>query len=442
MRPLGRGENCQQVKILKITEANCNFTREPLAVPFGFKGGYLTGLWQVVVRLADENGNYGVGLGVQSVLWSDAEVFAANPEAVGNSMMFMVTAFAAKKARGLHWETPLDLLEQLLPDCLEYARTVTGNQDLRLTFVLNALVPVDNAAWQLYAHANNFSSFDEMIPAELAAPMSERHRYLACVPLISYKVDAAAIAAIVENGSFFLKVKIGCDPDGDGDRDKMLAWDKRRLAEVHDAVKNMRTSYTESGRIPYYLDANGRYDSVARLREFLEYAESIGALERIVIMEEPFAEDADFDVHDLPVCLAADESAHSDSDTLARIAQGYRAVALKPIAKTLSMSLKIAKVAHEHGVPCFCADLTVNPVLVDWNKNVAARLGLLPGMKVGILESNGGQNYRNWCEMKKYHPCGANSWLDAVAGVFELDDDFYRQSGGILLDSEYYSGLV
>ena len=52
---------------------------------------------------------------------------------------------------------------------------------------------------------------------------------------------------------------------------------------------------------------------------------------------------------------------------------GYQAIALKAIAKTLSMTLKIAKVAHDHNVPCFCADLTVNPILVEWNRAVAAQ---------------------------------------------------------------------
>jgi len=43
---------------------------------------------------------------------------------------------------------------------------------------------------------------------------------------------------------------------------------------------------------------------------------------------------------------------------------GYGAITLKPIAKTMSMSLKIAQLAYERSIPCFCADLTVNPILV------------------------------------------------------------------------------
>ena len=95
------------------------------------------------------------------------------------------------------------------------------------------------------------------------------------------------------------------------------------------------------------------------------------------------------------------------------------------------MSLKIAKIAYEKNIPCFCADLTVNPILVDWNKNVAARLAPLPGMKVGVLESNGHQNYKNWQKMIEQHPMSGASWIQPQNGIFNLDQSFYDNSGGI-----------
>ena len=73
---------------------------------------------------------------------------------------------------------------------------------------------------------------------------------------------------------------------------------------------------------------------------------------------------------DVPIRLAADESAHTDEDAIKRIQMGYHAIALKAIAKTLSMTMKIAQAAYERNIPCFCADLAVNPILVEWNKNV------------------------------------------------------------------------
>jgi len=423
---------------MKITQYNCDFEREQLIAPFGFKGGYLSELWQSIVKFENAEGQLGIGLGTQSTLWSDASVFIGNSESSGNSMMFLATSFAAKAALGFEWETPIDLLDKLLPITYEYAKKVTNNPDLRLTFALNALVAIDNAAWVLYCRENNINDFDKMLPAEFHQSLSGRQEKLACIPLMSYNVPILDIVKALDEGYFFLKIKIGSDPDKDGNLDKMLEWDKQRLTEIHEVTKDRKTPYTDNGHIPYYLDANGRYDSKERLMKFLGHAAKIGALDRIILLEEPFPEEMEIDVSDIPVRLAADESAHSDKDALKRIEMGYGAIALKPIAKTMSMSLKIAKIATEKNIPCFCADLTVNPILVDWNKNVAARLPVLPGMKIGVVESNGHQNYKNWETMKSYHPFHGATWTETNNGIFTIDKDFYQKSGGILEPSNHY----
>ncbi len=428
--------------MIRIKRTSSNFEREPLISPFGFKGGYLSELWQSVALIESENGHKGLGLGTQSTLWSDAGIFTGNSESAGNSLMYLMTAHALKESEGMEFDTPIDLLEKLLPITYEYGKKITGRGDLRLTFALNALVAVDNAAWQVYAAENEIKNFDQMIPEDIRPALSYRHRELASIPLMSYGVPFEDIVQAVDDGYFFLKIKIGSDPGKDGDLDKMLEWDKARLESIHNAVKDKEVSYTEDGHIPYYLDANGRYDSKDRLMKLLDHADTIGALERIMIMEEPFPEEYRVDVRDIPIRLAADESAHSDKDALERIAMGYGAIALKPIAKTMSMSLLIAKLAHEKGIPCFCADLTVNPILVDWNKNVASRLAPLPGMKIGVLESNGHQNYKNWEAMRGYHPLAGAPWMDTVHGLFNLDDDFYAKSGGILEQSRHYAVTV
>jgi hypothetical protein len=105
------------------------------------------------------------------------------------------------------------------------------------------------------------------------------------------------------------------------------------------------------------------------------------------------------------------------------------------------MTLKIARVAHEKNVPCFCADLTVSPVLVEWNKAVAARLAPFPGLNMGLLETNGHQNYKNWDEMISYHPYPDAPWRKTREGLFFLDQDYYQKSGGIFKDSIHYMNL-
>ena len=81
------------------------------------------------------------------------------------------------------------------------------------------------------------------------------------------------------------------------------------------------------------------------------------------------------------------------------VRQGVFISSLKPIAKTLSVTMEMAECAKKNNVACFCADLTVNPVMVSWNQCVASRLPKLPGMLVGVVESNGAQNYVNWDKM-------------------------------------------
>ena len=120
---------------------------------------------------------------------------------------------------------------------------------------------------------------------------------------------------------------------------------------------------------------------------------------------------------------------------------GYGAIALKAIAKTLSMTLKIIKVAYENKTPCFCADLTVNPILVEWNKNVAARLTPFPGIGLGLVETNGHQNYKNWSTMRSYHPYPDTIWANTRNGVFELNEDYYNKSGGIFIQSPHYEEM-
>lgn len=207
------------------------------------------------------------------------------------------------------------------------------------------------------------------------------------------------------------------------DMQKMLEWDKHRLTEIHALAKTFTTDMTYNGHVKYYLDANSRYDSLSRISQLLSHARVIGALDDIVLLEEPFAPDSTIDVSQLPVCVAADESAHSLADVRSRLSLGYRAIALKPIAKTLSESFRMAAQADAAGASCFCADLTVNPLLALWNRTFASRLAPLPGMKCGCVEVNGNQNYLNWEQMKKMLPSSIK-YTDAINGKFAADECF------------------
>ena len=423
---------------IRIRRVDATFEREPLLRPFGFKGAFVSELWQTVVMLESEAGHSALGLGTQSVLWSDPRVFASHTEAGGNALMFAVTERALQMAREADFGDPIELLEDLLPRVLAYGEQITGRSRLRKTFALNALVALDNAAWLLYAQAAGVHGFDAMIPDAYRPGLCYRHEHVACVPVVGYGTPLEEVEQAAGEGFFCIKVKLGHP----GTQEEMLERDKQRLDAVHRVLGDLRSPFTSSGYAPYYFDANGRYESKETLHRLLDHAHRIGALDRIAIFEEPFPETCKEEVGDLGVRVAADESAHTDADALERIDLGYGAIALKPVAKTLSMTLKIAKVAEQYGVPCFCADLTVNPILVDWNKMVAARQAPFPGLGIGLLETNGHQQYRNWKAMTNYHPRAGASWTDVKDGIFRLDDDFYKEDGGIFEVPQHYLGLV
>ncbi|MBR9997994.1 MAG: L-alanine-DL-glutamate epimerase [Cyclobacteriaceae bacterium] len=429
--------NRKRNNMISIARVNSDFVREPLIRPFGFKGGYMSEIWQSVVQVESDKGTIKTGLCSQSVLWSDARVFSGHSEAGGNPLMYAMTEYGLRLIQGQSFNDPISLLENILDPVLDYGRKITGHEDLRKTFALNALVALDNAVWLIYAHENGISTFDDMIPDRYRPALSYHHKAVASIPLMAYSIPVSEITQAVKDGYFFMKIKIG-QP---GTQEEMLQKDKERLTEIHKAIGKETTTYTRNGKIPYYFDANGRYESKDTLLRLLDHADRIGALEQIALIEEPFPEEKEILVDDLGIRIAADESAHTDEDALIRIQMGYKAIALKAIAKTLSMTMKIAAVAHENDVPCFCADLTVTPVLVEWNKNIAARLAPFPDLGLGLLETNGHQNYLNWEKLVSHHPHPDASWRTVRDGVYLLNEEYYDKSGGIFDPLPYYENL-
>jgi L-alanine-DL-glutamate epimerase-like enolase superfamily enzyme len=254
------------------------------------------------------------------------------------------------------------------------------------------------------------------------------------MPSFSAGTDVAKIKKAADEDYFIMKLKIGAA----GTQKEMLEKDMAFLTAVHKAIGHYETPYTKSGKIPYYFDANERYDEKDTLLRFLDHAKKIGAFDQISVIEEPFGERNQNSVADIGITIAADESGHTVEDVAARIEQGYKAMAVKAVAKTLSMTMRITQLAHEKKIPCFCADLTVNPILVDWNKSVAARLEPFPLLTIGLQETNGHQYYINWDKMMSYHPEANATWTVTKKGVYITDKTFYEKSGGILEDSQHY----
>lgn len=418
--------------MLRIQSAQTQFSQEPLKQAFAFKGKQIQSLWQVAVRLKGPAGSQSIGLGVQSVLWSDVNVFEAHSESGGDELMSQLTQFACAQVVGKQFADPIAMLHYLLPLAWQEGKRLTGREDLRLTFVLNALVALDFAAWLLYAQQNKMANFKEMLPQTYRSAMSQQHQRLLSLPTLGHGSSDAQIQALLKGGYPMLKIKIGAP----GAPDQMLATDQAFLRQIHQQAGQ--------SRIQYYLDANGRYDSIERVQALLNEADRIGALDRIVVLEEPFGQRSDRSVQaltDRGLLIAADESAQSVAETNDLLELGYNCLALKPVAKTLSMSLEIAKLAQQHNIPCFCADLTVNPVLLEWNKLFAAHLHPLPGLESGLVEANGWQYYQNWERLLTYHPQADASWISPHNGIWKLEEDYFTQSGGLWGNYRHYEAL-
>lgn len=422
---------------MRIVRADLEMQRQPFARPFAFKGAAFHEKWNLIVRLTDEDGTEAVGVGGTAVLWSDPDVFSNQTEVGGNLLMAALLEFALQQAVDREFPDPPAMLTELLPHVHDYGMTVTRNRDLRLTFSLIALVALDNAAWMLHAKRHGIATFDNLIPVAYRPFLANRQSHLGLAPAAGYGMPVDELRAILDTGVYILKIKIGQS----GAEADMVRKDIEWLDRIHRVGSQYSTPMTDSGKILYYLDANARYTQKETLTRLLDHALKTGIHEHIFLIEEPFRNPDEFDVGDLPARFAADESVETVEDVGTRASQGYGAVAIKPAGKTLSLAFRMVRAAAEAGVPCFVADNGCIPLLVEWNKNVAARLPAFPGIRGGLIESNGPENYGNWADLIAAYPIPDAPWLTPGSGAFVLDEDYYRESGGIFLDPVPYSGM-
>ena len=423
---------------LRIVHTELQIQREPFVRPFAIKGSSFREKWNLIVRLRDASGCEAVGVGGNAVLWSDTDVFSSHTEVGGNLLMASCLEFALQRAKEGEWPGPMQMMADLLPEVYRYGKSVTCSESLRKTFALVSLVALDNAAWMLHARQHGIGAFDELVPTKYRPFLTSRQERVSVSPAVGYNLPDEQVRGLLEAGVYVLKVKIG-HPGGE---EEMLAQDVSRLEVVHRIAEGYRTPMTESGRILYYVDANGRYPNREAVVRLVEQLDGRGILDRVLMVEEPFLDPRYQDVSGLPVRFCADESLEDPADVKVRWDQGYRAMAIKPAGKTLSLALRMLQAAQGVGASCVVADSGCVPLLVEWNKNVAARLPTFPGLKGGLMESNGPENYGRWAEMLAQYPIPDAPWLRPVSGSFELDSQYYDCSGGIFEDPAHYSALL
>ena len=114
--------NDQKGKLIKITDVDSNFEREPLIRPFGFKGGYMREIWQSAALVKSESGIHKIGTCSQSILWSDAQVFSSHSESEGNALMYAMTGYGLSMLKGRSFTDPVSLLDEIWPMVLDYGK--------------------------------------------------------------------------------------------------------------------------------------------------------------------------------------------------------------------------------------------------------------------------------------------------------------------------------
>ena len=187
-------------RLIRITEVDSNFEREPLIRPFGFKGGYMKEIWQTAALIKSESGIHKIGTCSQSVLWSDAQLFSSHSESGGNALMYAMTEYGLNLLKDRSFNDPVSLLDEIWPIVFEYGRKICAKNDLRPTFALNSLVGIDNALWLLYAAENNITDFDDLVPVAYKPALSHHHKKVASIPLMAYTIPVSEIKAAVDQG--------------------------------------------------------------------------------------------------------------------------------------------------------------------------------------------------------------------------------------------------
>lgn len=414
---------------MKIAEVDLSVVREPFSRPFGVKGGYVAEKWINTVRLKTTGGLEVEAEGGMATLWSDPDFFAEHTVAGGNLLMASVLETALQQCKGLEFATPIELLQELLEPAFEAAKRITDRPNLRRTFVYNSLIALDNAAWLLRAAELGARTFDDMIPEEYRTPLTNRQERLYVTPVVAYGTPLEEARDLVMAGHPVLKVKLGAP----GDEETMMKTDLEGLDRLWEGLREVWVGGKDQGRSPlYYLDVNGRYWKREQLERVAAHLSRTGMIESVCLVEEPFQEGLDLSVDGLDLLVAADESLHDVKDVKQRAELGYGAVALKPAGKTLSLSLLMAMEAARHDLLPFVADSATTPRLIDWNRNLSARLPTFPGLDGGLIESNGAQFYKDWDRLVRGHSCYGAAWVEPVDGAFQLDDDFYQNGGGLI----------
>ena len=129
---------------ITVADTGCEFEREPLLRPFGFKGGYLTNIWQSAAMIRSTGGQRGIGICTHSALWENTFL----PEGV-------MDEHTAVKKGFLDWYFKTNLLMRIMGGLI--AGAVVGISKVR-KIIFNAVL--------FFSRRDNLKTFDTLEAAK------------------------------------------------------------------------------------------------------------------------------------------------------------------------------------------------------------------------------------------------------------------------------------
>ena len=60
---------------------------------------------------------------------------------------------------------------------------------------------------------------------------------------------------------------------------------------------------------------------------------------------------------------------------------------------------------------------------------------------MGLVESNGHQNYKNWEQMMSYLPSHEKPWVHVKEGLYHTSPEFFNKGGGIYDELPHYESF-
>jgi len=319
--------------------------------PVRFKGGYMSEIWQTAVLMESESGGTRVGIGTQNVCGQTRPSSRAAPRPRATRSCTRSPS-APLRSRAMP-AVPLPLRVAGRDPRAGARVCARGHGPRRPAQDLHAQRARARRQRGLAGarRRERISGFDALI-RRVQAGAASRHTLAAAIP--SWRTRCPWPRSATPQPRLLLHE----------DQDRPAGHAGRDAREGQGPpVGNPRGHRRDGnpahadGRLPYYFDANGRYESKDSLLRLL-ITPIDRRLDRIAILEEPFPEDVEA-ASTIWACASLPTRARTPTRRGAADRPRLRRIALKPIAKTLSMTLKIARLAHARGIPCFCADLTV-----------------------------------------------------------------------------------